>query len=648
VTVNASSPYVPEEAASGDFITEVLCIYGEGDGGEGPSEAMFQRAHTLSMLPEYGHGTVHGHFRLIEEKYGGRLPVWNDELYLENHRGTTTSQGRIKELNRKSEALILAAEKWAAVAHSLPVLSGEELLSGPKPDLDRAWKKLLFNQFHDILPGTSIPQAYVDAERDFDDVIKTCGRIRSDALQAIAGRIDTRSGDCGRDGRPGRGPALVLFNPLSWDRSETVAVPWRYGGVRVAAMDGRPIPGQVVFRDGGHRLFFHAAVPPCGYTQVRLLAGGEPALPEEPAVARLPADDGEPSADSGPTLENRFYRLEFAKNGDIARLFDKELGKELLSGPANRIRFFVNRPREWSNWNIDPDYEKHELKAEGKAAVEILDRGPVVAAVRVTGPAPEGGKVVREIRLYSDDRRIDFVTDVDVLYRESLVKAAFPFDVGAERVTTEIGYGIHERPTRPKTSFEKAKWEVWTQKWLDLSGGEGGVTVVNDSRYGFDVRGDRIRLTLVKGGIMPDPATDVGTHRIRYAIVPHAGGLREAHAWRRGYEYNFPVTPVLEDQHAGGLPREASFISCSADNVCIEVLKEAEDGKGLVLRVYEVEGRNRPEVELALPFEAASAEEVDFLELNILARVDCRGSRIVFALGHHEIKAIRVFPRKEE
>ncbi|MHC4944156.1 MAG: alpha-mannosidase [Planctomycetota bacterium] len=624
VEVNYSSPHVAGALKSKETIPEVLAIYGEGDGGEGPSEKSFVRAENLARLPGYEHGSVHDYFRKVEAKYRDRLPVWNDELYLENHRGTTTSQARIKELNRKGEVALLTAEKWAALTEALG------LFEAPKHAMDRIWKKLLFNQFHDILPGTSIAQAYVDTELDFDDVFRTARGIRGHALRAIASRISTLP-LAGRaaDRKFSTGRVLLLFNPLTWARRETVRVSWDFPHVRVQSLDRKEIPCQVIYRDGRHWLLFDIELPPFGYTQVRLLAGNRPALEHGVSI-------------EGRVAETPFYRMELAENGNIARIYDKKLGRELLAGEANDVRFFKNRPKEWSNWNIDPDYAKHEIVPEGPVVIEVLDGGPVVGAFRITRAAPEGGKVVQEIRLYRDSPRIDFITEVDVKYRESLVKAVFPLNSDAEFVKTEIAYGTHDRPAIPKTDFEKAQWEVWTHKWLDVSGTGGGVTFLNSAKYGFDVKGGRIGLTLVKGGIMPDPNTDLFTHRIDYALFPHAGGFEEAHAWKRGYEYNFPVYGMLEEEHDGDLPHSRSFGRVEPENVCWEVLKPAEEGEAMVVRVYEVEGRDVERASLQLPFAVKSAEEVDFLELEVLTPVEVEGDRILFSLGHNEIKAIRV------
>jgi len=504
-----------------------------------------------------------------------------------------------------------------------------------KTDLDRAWKKLLFNQFHDILPGTSIPQAYVDAELDFDDALRSARQVQRDALRSLAASVDTRSADA-REGRKtvGTGRALLLFNPLAWERTETITMPWGFPWVNVVDLEGKPLPSQAFFRDGRNWLAFSVTVPAFGYTQVGLLAGGKRTAPDEPVSV------------DGLVLENRFYKVTLSPEGHIAGIHDKELGKELLAGAANRVHFFENHPAEWDNWNLDPEYDTHELIAEGDALIETVDSGPVTAAVRVTRPAPNGGRTVQEIRLWADEKKIDFITDIDLRYRRSLVKAAFAFDIGADHVKTEIGYGTYDRPTRPTTAFEKAKWEVWTQKWLDLSGPAGGVTLVNRSRYGFDVKGDTIRLSLVKGGNMPDPDTDLFTHRVEYALSSHGGGFAGSHAWRRGYEYNFPLSALLEEEHGGPLEREQSLAHVSPHNVCWEVLKEEEDGDGLVIRLWEVEGRDTAKVTLSLPFEIERAEEIDFLELESIGPVACGGRRVSFSIGHDAIKAIRLYPRK--
>lgn len=623
VKVNARSPLVPPELQSDEFIPRTLAIYGEGDGGEGPSDKMFSRAETLAILPEYDHGTAGEHFRLMEEKYGDRLPVWNDELYLENHRGTTTSQGRIKELNRRAEAEILTAEKWSCLNRAV------NDRAYPKKDLDRIWKKLLYQQFHDILPGTSVAQVYVDAEMDFEDIFRTSEEIRRGALKDLASTITTMP-DAPRSTKFSTGQPLLLFNPLMWERRGTMMIPWGFPGARVIDLDRSEIPCQTIFRDGRHWLLFNVKVPAFGYAQVRIVAGKKP-----PAVDGVEID--------GLKAQNRFYRIELNRDGTLKEIFDKELERNLLSGPANRIQFFKNRPREWSNWNIDPEYEKHELKPPaGGVNIEVIDAGPVVAAFRISSPGAEGGRIVREIRLYRDEKRIDFVTDLDVKYTESLIKAAFPFNAAADFVFTEIPYGVYQRPTVPANAFEKAKWEVWTQKWLDLSGEAFGVTLMTRAKYGFDVKGDRIRLTLVKGGIMPDARTDVFTHRVEYALTSHKGGFRESHAWRKGFEYNFPVAGLLEEEHAGALPPKHSFASTAPDSVCWEAFKPGEEGEGFVIRVYEVEGRDT-NATLTLPFQVSKAEEIDFLELERIRDLDAEENRITFSLGHNEIKTLRVF-----
>jgi len=629
--VSCASPRLPDEVISEDSIPEVLCIYGEGDGGEGPSEAMVQRAETLSHLPGYRHGTVHSHFETIERKYGHRLPVWNDELFLECHRGTTTSQRRIKELNRRGEAALLSAEKWAALSRFLCRRPTR------KSDLDQAWKRLLFNQFHDILPGTSLSQAYVDAELDFERLFQTCDEVRREALAALAARIDTLPGpeQC-RAGKFSAGVALLIFNPLAWERHETMSMTWNYPGVCVRDRHGRELPSQVVPGGEGSRLLFRVEVPALGYTLVRL-AGGP---------ARAPAKSD--LSIEGRVMENSFYRIKLNDEGNIGEIFDKALQRNLLGGDANHVRFFTNHPEQWSNWNIDPDFEKHELIPEGDAQVEIVERGPVAASFRVTRPAVGGGRLIQTIRLPAHERRIEFETDIDVRYNESLIKVVFPFDMDADFATTETAYGTYRRPTKPTSDFEKAKWEAWTQKWLDLSGPRDGVTLVNESTYGFDLKGGTIRLTLVKGGIMPDPETDVGRHRIRYALISHEGGFHDSHAWKRGYEFNFPLVGVLEEDHAGDYESEGSFGFLSGDGVCWEVIKEAEEGDALVLRFYEVEGIDRKDVAVTLPFRVKRAEEIDFLEIDVSAPVRSEGNRILLDVGRNEIKAVRVFPEEDD
>ena len=631
--VCARSPFLPEEAKSGEAIPEALVIYGEGDGGEGPSDKLFHRAAVLCRTGAYRHGTAHEHFRRIEARYGDRLPVWKDELYLENHRGTFSSQARIKALNRRAEAALLDAEKWAALRAAL---------GGPAPDraaLERAWKTLCFLQFHDILPGTSIPQAYVDAEAEYDGIFRFAREARDGALPGLLARLHRDGGGAARDRSFPAGKRLFLFNPLSFDREDTVEVPFAWPRVRVEDLEGHRLPSQVIRREGEYRLCFRTKLPAFGYAAVRLLAA--------PAEDRVPREEDPAAARAeGRVLENRFLRAEVDGEGHLSRLYDKVLGKELLSGPANALRFFRNRPAQWSNWNLDPEYDAHELRPEGEVRIETADPGPVAAALRIHRPAPEGGRAVQEIRLCREERALRFFTEVDVRFRESLVKVSFPLTAAADHVNTEIGYGTYPRPLRPESPFERAKWELFAHRWIHVPGEGYGVVLSTRTTYGFDLKEGHPRLTLVKGGVEPDPDTDLGVHRFEYLLAVHEGGFEEAHAWRAGLCFNHPPAALLEHDPELDVPDALSFLSLSPGNLCLEAFKPAEDeGGGYVVRLWEVEGKAVERASLVLPFEVEAAEEIDFLERAARGEVNVSGTVLTFPVAAHEVKAIRIRPR---
>ncbi|MBD3411057.1 MAG: hypothetical protein GF419_12740, partial [Ignavibacteriales bacterium] len=635
IVLSSAAPAIPEAARAEETIPEILQIFGEGDGGEGPTDKMIQRGAYLAMTPDYQFGRASDYFAEIERRYGDRLPVWEDEIYLENHRGVSSSERRVKKLNRLAEPALIAAERWGAIASEV---AGYEF---PKEEWRRAWKILLFNDFHDILPGTSIPQVFVDAERDYDELLRIAERIRDDALSAIAANVSTLPPEEERDGAAfGEGAPLILFNPLPWDRDEYVRVEWGFPWTRVIDDNGEEIPSQTVFRDGENILIYKARVPALGYATYRLLGKSEP------------DEDWTPMID-GSTVSNDYYRLTLdPETGDLASWYDERIGAPLLKAPAAGVRYFHNYPKEFSNWNVDPDYDSKEIVPlpDERRRVTILDDGPVFAAIAVVSPAPNGGELRREYRFYRESPRVEVSMDLDVFYRESIVKAELPFAVGADEVVAETPFYAQPHPVNPRTSFEKAKIELRAQKWLDMSGKDYGVTALLTATSGFDVKDGRLRLTLVKGGANPNPNTDVGSHRVEYAMEPHPGDWKTADAWKRGYEYHYPIVPRLEPQHEGTFPARKSFGGTAggtaSDHVCWEALKPSEDGDDLVVRVYEAEGRAAERVELRLPFVVAKAAETDLLEIETIGDVAADGDSIVFEIEPYEILTIKITPAR--
>lgn len=684
ITVNndwkGSAPYGP-----------VLLYYGKGDGGHGPVAAEVAAAAAANRLGIAHDGDPAAFFHGLEEAAAGRLPIWNDELYLEYHQGTYTSQAAVKLANRRLEQLLVEAEKWATLSM---LYTGRPY---PKEQLDEAWKLLLFNQFHDILPGSSISEVYADAAKDYDRAFTLANDVLAQSVRALGQRMIATTP------RPAAVPAsahpVVLFNALSWERNDIARVPLSGLGlatptaeVIVYGPDGRRVPAQIVEEEGfgpkdkddsGRQLIFPAKVPGSGMAVYWLapVATGErspTARQKVPVPIELPC-----------TIENRWYRLTIDAQGALAELYDKEAGRAVLKGPGNLLQAFVDKPDQWDAWNIDRDYERKPLTVGTPTRVELVEDGAVRTVIRYTRRLGSS-HLVQEVRLYHQRKEVEFATIVDWQERQTLLKMAFPLAVESDALVTEIPYGIYQRPTRPKTAMERAKFEFPAGKWVAMDDGEFQVTLVNDSKYGFDLNGSTVRMTLLKGAIWPDPNADKGRHVIRYAITSGTGDWKSAASWQRGYEYNQPLVTWLPDAGLDdGLPGEdlveswlippavqlmsparsaevtpdepaealpaMGFVPGMEDgsigyiqvddpdqHVALTAVKLAEDSNGIVLRVVEMTGQGgRVAIRFSRP--VARAESIDFLEFGLWGpqpRVE--GATVYTELKPFEIQALRV------
>ena len=369
-------------------------------------------------------------------------------------------------------------------------------------------------------------------------------------------------------------------------------------------------------------------MPPVGYRVYRLTGGSD-------STAGITTGPGFP--------ENRFFRVEFdAGTGLLTRILDKESRREVLApgGKGNLLQVFKDTPRDWDAWNIDSDFEKIKTDLTDAEKVEIVESGPVRTVLRVTRKH-EGSTFVQDTVLYDKIRRIDFPTRVSWHAEHKLLKVAFPVNVDADRATYEIPYATVSRSVKPKTDAEKAKFEVPAQKWADLSARDFGVSLLNDCKYGYDIRGNLMRLSLLRAPKWPDPEADQGDHSFTYSLYPHAGDWRKGGTVRAGYDLNQPLLSLVLTQSAKGeLPPEHSFFSASSPNVVLGAMKKAEDSDGLIIRLYEATG-SKANATITLPAKAKSACETDLLE-NSIKDVPAEGNRLKLSFGAYEIKTVKV------
>ncbi len=633
-------------------MTEMLDLYGVGDHGGGPTRAIldegFHWASPNHVTPKYEFGTAQAFFSTIEKQIAPASPTWNyesiakgyqtppavagkvsiptwkSELYFEYHRGVMTTQANLKANMRHSEEWVENAEKWSSLAW----LDGHKY---PAAEITEDWKKVLFNQFHDLAAGSGIGVIYKDAQKDYDVVRWSTNEISAGALKTIDERIDTR----------GEGIPVVVYNPLGWERSGEVHVQVQMpaaGIANLAVVDpamkgqsGAPIRSSVDEKTGVADLTVHvSSVPALGYKVIRI-------VPNKRGVAA-----GSTAADRGDSIELSnadLHVLVDKKTGCITSL--KQSGAESLAPGAcgNELQTFKDTPKEYDAWNIDPGtLDQTPTSLNQNAKVELVNANTPRPGVRVSIDW-RNSKFVQTISLKGD--MVDVENDFDWHERHTLLKAAFPLAASSGFATFEIPYGTIDRPTTRNNSWEKAQFEVPAERWADLGDGKHGMSLLNQTKFGYDAVGDLLRLTLLRGPTWPDPEADQGHHHFHYALYPHAGSWKDADTMRHGWEYNYPLEAVVSTAHAGSLPAQHSFASVSPGNVVLTAVKKAEDADGLIFRAYEWAGKDST-AEFHVPSGATGATVTNMMETPEGSALQVTGDVVKVPIHPYEILTIRV------
>jgi alpha-mannosidase len=622
---------------------QMLYLYGIGDHGGGPTRIMLDQANRLrdrdTVFSKIEFSTVKEFFAdLTRELPNLRVPIWKDELYFEYHRGVYTSQADTKQRIRRDEELMLDAEKYASLA---------SLFGRPyaQDQFELAWKNLLFDHFHDVMPGSGIAVNYLDAKRNLEDVVRSAKEITDGALDEILAHVNTQGG----------GVPVVVFNSLSWPRTEVieaqVQLPDQARQVEVVDARGQRVEHQLLAMDSATnraRLLILADTPATGYRTyfVRSAAKTSASLdvPNRRLVHVVTA--------SGNTMENGSVRVTVdPQTGCITTLFDLRTQTETLApsqtdtgGPrtsacGNLLQAFYDKPKRWDAWNIDSDFEKQHWDLDKADEVKLVERGPLRAVIRVKKHF-QNSTFVQDITIYAGVPRVDVKMQVEWYEKHILLKVAFPLSTHSDKATFEIPYGSIERPTTRNTPAEQAKFEVPAQRWGDLSDTKHGFSLLNDSKYGYDVKGNVLRLSLLRSPEWPDPHADEGHHEFTYSLYPHGGNWRDAQTIRRGYELNYKLIAMRAQKHEGTLPGEHSFVRVEPDNVVLTAIKKSEDDDCLVLRFYEWAGREA-DVKLQLPAGAQSASETDLMERSI-ASLAMHNDAVTVHTKPYEIKTLKV------
>jgi|HubBroStandDraft_4_1064222.scaffolds.fasta_scaffold00124_18 alpha-mannosidase len=658
-----------------DGALQMMYLYGVGDHGGGPTRVDLDTALRWQkpdvVYPKFEFSTAASFLNNLSKNESElNLPVWDGELYFQYHRGVQTTQSETKRGNRKGEVALLDAEKLASIG----LLFGQPY---PQADFDSSWKKVLFNQFHDILPGSGIGINYVDAARKYAEVQRFSNDTTQAALNDMASRVKTDKA------------SVLIFNPLSWKRTGQlefdVQFPQPVDGVLATDTDtGLPVPAEVVSHDnatGRARVRLLAQdVPANGYRLLELTPGkkGEriTKLTAPKPGTDLNAHRIVPVTSSATSLENEFLRVQIdPKTGCITSLFDKRSNTEALApavagvgAPANLpdgkpcgnlLQAFVDKPKQWDAWNVDADFIEHHADLMQADEVKLIESSPLRAVIRVTHKW-QNSSFVQDITLNAASPRVDVNMQADWHEKHILLKVAFPLSARSDKATFEIPFGTVERPTTRNTPAEKAQFEVPALRWADLSGTDSGAppsssaaaddrvgsihgfSLLNDSKYGYDARDNVLRLSLLRGPEYPDPNADQGHHEFTYSLYPHAGTWRDALTVRQGYEVNYPLLVTTTTSHPGTLPSEQSFFSTQEDNVVITAIKKDADDNALIVRFYEWAGK-KGDIHLALPEEATSASATNLIEsLEGPLSLDVTGKIVTVPTNPYEIKTVKV------
>lgn len=576
---------------------DILIAFGYGDGGGGPTREMMETSSRMEKgiegTPKVRQEFSKKYFEQLVARVGEdeRLATWVGELYFEYHRGTYTSMARNKRSNRKSEFMMMDLEL-------LSVLTGRRI---PTDEMDQMWKTILINQFHDILPGSSIKEVYEVTKEEYDALEKQGNEKK---VQYIKELLSDSEG-------------LTLLNTTGFERDSIVHIP-EYKTNAIKDIEGNCYPVQKT-EDGA--VVAVTNLPSKGYqvfewTQTEIFS---------------------PFVIDGWKIQTPFYDAVMDENGCILSLYDIENEREVIQEgkKANQFRVYEDKPQHYDNWDIDIYYNRKFWDVTETKEIKWLENGPVRATLYVRKTI-SNSMIEQKIYFYADKARIDFETHVNWKDCQQLLKVHFPVDIHTDEATFDIQFGNLTRKTHKNTSWDIARFETCGHKWMDVSEGAYGVSILNDCKYGHSVDQSDIGLTLIKSGIEPNPTTDQEDHYFTYAIYPHAGTWREADTLQEGYDLNQPVIAV----NGSTAQKYYSFVSCDKNNIMLETVKAAEDGNGIIVRVIE-EKNAKTKANLHFAQRITSVCECDLME-NEIAKIDVDGYDVCITIAPYEIKTYRI------
>jgi alpha-mannosidase len=535
---------------------ESYMLFGFGDGGGGPTEEMLERLRRLKDVPGLPDVTIRASqdfFKRCEDDITDPL-VWKGELYFELHRGTYTTQAANKRDNRRSEEALHDVEFLALLAF---LLKGARY---PQTEINQLWETVLLNQFHDIIPGSSINEVYKDSAKDYAHVLDATARLRTAAAAKFL-PAETR-----------KGPHVLALNTLSWPRREVAELP-----------------------SGGLSL---VEAPAYGYAVAK-----SQIATDHPVSVRKSA--------AGFTLENSFVRAKFDAQGRLTSFFDKRHDRECIEPGAkgNQFVLFEDKPHQWDAWEIDAYHLEKRRNAGTVKKITLVESGPLRASIELEIEISPKCSLTQRISLAAESPRLDFTCRADWREKEQFLKVEFPLALRSDYATYEIQFGHLRRPTHFNTSWDVARFEVSAHRWADLSEPNFGVALLNDSKYGYACHGNVLRLSLIRAPKSPDAFADMGEHRFRYALFPHEDGPQLGGVIPEAAAFNQP----LRVSSTSAALQSKSFFSLDNPAVVLDTVKKAEDSGDLIVRLYESHGAHQ-KATLTLSHALEKAIKVDLLE----------------------------------
>ena len=545
---------------------DILCTYGYGDGGGGPTKEMLEAQRRLACgipgCPKTKINSALEYFHDLEKDLAGRkTPIWSGELYLEYHRGTYTSMARNKKWNRRGEFALTNLETEAVLARQLGLAE--------YPDLQEYWEILMRNQFHDILPGSSIWEVYEDSKREYGKLFAYTDDTQKKYLACIADQVG----------------GAIVWNPNGQTMSGLVT------------LDKDPGLKQIQKLPNGKYLAWAENIPSKGYSRLQDTA---------PVVetVRISAEE----------VETPFAVIHFNEHGHIDSWFDKAAQRQILQAGqlGNVLMTYEDKPFQYDNWELQDYYKEKCWPVDNLISAEVIENGPFRYALKMQWQYQDS--TIEEILyFYPNTSRVDVHFHADWKEDQLLLKMLFPVELNTTEATFEIQYGNVKRSTAVNTSWDQARFEVCHHKWMDVSEGGYGVSFLNDCKYGISVEENVVGLSLLKCGTYPNPHADREVHDAVYSIYPHQGSWQEASTVKEAYLLNNPMVAVCSSEEGGKIPQRLSLVDHDHRNIMVESIKKAEDNDDTIIRLYEFENR-RTDVHLRLHKKAAKVWLCDLME----------------------------------